>query len=158
MGTASLGFALADVARLMRRAFRHRLRGSELTYNQARVLVRLANESGLRQVDLADRLEMQPIALSRVIDQLAERGVVERRCDPTDGRAHLLAATPRARSHLDEIARVTASIRADALRDVSAADAAVALSVIESMRANLSSRGAGADGADNTNAAGGRAR
>ncbi len=150
MGRASLGFALADVTRLMRRAFRHRLRGSEFTYNQARVLVYLANESeaGIRQIELADRLEMQPIALSRVIDQLADRGVVERRCDPTDGRAHLLATTPRARAHLDEIARVTASIRADALRDVPAADAAIALSVIEAMRANLSSRGAGPDGID----------
>lgn len=144
MGRASLGFALADVTRLMRRAFRHRLRDSELTYNQARVLVHLANESGIRQIELADRLEMQPIALSRVIDQLAERGVVERRCDPTDGRAHLLATTPRARSHLDAIERVTASIRADALRDVPAADAQTALSVIEAMRANLSSRGVGA--------------
>lgn len=148
MGTATLGFALADVTRLMRRAFRHRLHGSELTYNQARVLVYLANESGIRQIDLADRLEMQPIALSRVIDQLAERGVVERRCDPSDGRAHLLRPTPRARSHLDAIARVTASIRADALRDVSAADAAIALSVVESMRSNLSSRGTNAAGGD----------
>lgn|SRR5690606_14155555 len=148
MGRASLGFALADVTRLMRRAFRHRLRGSELTYNQARVLVYLANESGIRQIDLAERLEMQPIALSRVIDQLAVRGVVERRCDPSDGRAHLIATTPRARSHLDEIARVTASIRADALRDVSAADAATALSVIEAMRSNLSSRAVGVSGAD----------
>src|SRR5690606_42121875 len=114
MVRASLGFALADVTRLMRRAFRHRLRGSELTYNQARVLVYLANESGIRQIDLADRLEMQPIALSRVIDQLAERGVVERRCDPADGRAHLLRPTPRSRSHPDAKAQVTASIRAGA--------------------------------------------
>jgi DNA-binding MarR family transcriptional regulator len=148
MARASLGFALADVTRLMRRAFRHRLEGSELTYNQARVLVYLANESGIRQIDLAERLEMQPIALSRVIDQLAERGVVERRCDPTDGRAHLLATTARAQSHLDAIARVTASIRADALRDVSAADAEIALSVIETMRANLSSKGVVAGAAD----------
>src|SRR5690606_15050657 len=143
MGAPSLGFALADVTRLMRRAFRHRLRGSELTHTQARVLVYLADDSGIRQVDLAERLEMQPIALSRVIDQLAERGVVERRCDPTDGRAHLLVPTPRADSHLDEIARVTASIRADALRGVTAADAATALSVIETMRRNLSSRSLG---------------
>jgi len=144
MGGASLGFALADVTRLMRRAFRHRLRGSELTHTQARVLVHLANDSGIRQVELAERLEMQPIALSRVIDQLAGCGVVERRPDPTDGRAHLLAPTRRARSHLDAIGKVTAAIRADALRGVSAADAEIALSVIEAMRANLSSRGPGA--------------
>lgn len=148
MGAPSLGFALADVTRLMRRAFRHRLRGSELTHTQARVLVHLANDSGIRQVELAERLEMQPIALSRVIDQLAERGVVERRPDPTDGRAHLLAPTRQARSHLDAIARVTAAIRADALRGVSAADAEIALAVIQAMRANLSSRGLGPAGGD----------
>jgi len=91
---------------------------------------------------------MQPIALSRVVDQLAERGVVVRRCDPSDGRAHRLRPTPRARSHLDAIARVAASIRAAALRAVSAADAAIALSVVESMRSNLSSRGTNAAGGD----------
>lgn len=143
MGAPSLGFALADVTRLLRRAFRHRLRGTELTHSQARVLVYLAHESGIRQIDLAERLEMQPIALSRVLDQLAERGLVERHGDPTDGRAHLLVPTPRADSHLTEITRVTASIRADALRGVSATDAAIALSVIEAMRQNLSSRSLG---------------
>lgn len=143
MGAPSLGFALADVTRLLRRAFRHRLRDSELTHTQARVLVHLANDSGIRQVELAERLEMQPIALSRVIDQLAGRGLVERRCDPTDGRAHLLVPMPGADAHLGEITRVTASIRADALRGVSAADAAIALSVIETMRENLSTRGLG---------------
>ncbi|MCO5120063.1 MAG: MarR family transcriptional regulator [Burkholderiaceae bacterium] len=140
MGAPSLGFALADVTRLMRRAFRHRLRGSQLTYTQARVLVHLANESGIRQIDLAERLEMQPMALSRAIDQLARRGVVKRCCDPTDGRAHLLVPTPRAQAHLDAIAKVIASIHLDALRGVSSADAGIALSVIEAMRVNLSSR------------------
>ena len=67
----SLGFLLADVSRLMRRAFQQRLEGSSLTLAQARALVYVGRHEDVRQVDLADMLEVQPITLARLIDQLA---------------------------------------------------------------------------------------
>src|SRR5690606_34684335 len=65
----NLSFLLADVARLLRRTMARRLEGSELTFAQARVLVHLARDPGLRQVELAARLEVQPITLARLLDQ-----------------------------------------------------------------------------------------
>ena len=84
-----LGFLLADVSRLMRREFAQRMGGrlSSLTFAQARALVHLSRSEGLRQIELANLLEVQPITLARLIDQLDARGLVERRADPDDRRA-----------------------------------------------------------------------
>ncbi|MEI7444678.1 MAG: MarR family transcriptional regulator, partial [Burkholderiales bacterium] len=135
----NIGFLVADVARLMRRAFQQRLEGRDLTYAQARALVWLARQQGLRQVDLAEQLEIQPITLARLIDQLAGAGLVERRPDPADRRAYRLHLTRAAAPRIAEIRAIGESIRADALAGLSRAEAAQALGALRRMRDALAS-------------------
>lgn len=137
----SLGFLLAGVHRLMRRAFQQHLEGeSALTLAQAQALVYVSRHEGIRQVELADLLEVQPITLARLIDQLAQHGLVERRPDPTDRRAYHLFLTPAAAPHLAAIKQVAAANCAAALRGVSKQQAATVSSVLRKMRDNLASR------------------
>jgi DNA-binding MarR family transcriptional regulator len=136
----SLGFLLADVSRLMRRAFQQRLEGSSLTLAQARALVYVGRHEDVRQVDLADMLEVQPITLARLIDQLANAGLVERRADPADRRAYRIFLTPAAASHLAAIREVAAAIQADVLRDLDEQQAATIFFALHQMRDNLGSR------------------
>lgn len=136
----SLGLLLADVSRLMRRAFRRRLDGSALTFAQARALVHLSRHEGVRQVELAELLELQPIALARLLDQLAAAGLVERREDPSDRRANRLYLTDAAQPHLRAIERVSTAIRADALAGIDARQARLVADALVTMRANLGAR------------------
>lgn len=133
----SLGFLLADVSRLMRRAFEQRLEGSSLTLAQARALIYVSRNEGIRQVELADMLEIQPISLARLIDQLAEARLVERRADPADRRAYQLFLKPAAAAHLAAIEQVAAAIRADALAGIDKQQAKILLLALDTMRANL---------------------
>jgi len=133
----SLGFLLADVSRLMRRAFQLRMDGNPLTHAQARALVHIARHEGIRQVELADQLEVQPITLARLLDQLAEQGLVERRADPADRRAYRLFLAPDASGQLATLDQVAQAVRAQALSDISPEHAAVAQAVLRQMRANL---------------------
>ncbi|MDO8774001.1 MAG: MarR family transcriptional regulator [Burkholderiaceae bacterium] len=133
----SLSFLLADVSRLMRRAFRQRLQGSALTLAQARVLIYVSIHEGCRQVDLADLLEVQPITLARLIDKLVEAGLVERRPDPADRRAYQLYLTACAAPHLAAIEEVATTIRADALRDLTEQEAAMVILTLKKMRDNF---------------------
>lgn len=135
----SLGFLLADASRLMRRTFQARLEGSSLTYAQARALVYLSRHEGIRQIELADLLEVQPITLARLIDQLAGSGLVERRADPADRRAYQLFLTPAAAPHLAAIERVAGAVRAQALRGLDARQAAQVLAALRKIRDNLAS-------------------
>jgi len=135
-----LGFLLADVSRLMRRTFQQRLEGSSLTLAQARALLYVSRHEGVHQVELAELLEVQPITLAHLIDQLAEAGLVERRADPVDRRAYQVFLTPAASPRLAAIEQVGAAVRAEALRDLSKRQATTVLVALRKMRDNLASR------------------
>lgn len=137
----SLGFLLADVSRLMRRRFQQRLEGeSALTLAQAKALVYLSRHQGLRQVELAEMLEVQPITLARLVDQLVQHGLVERRPDPSDRRANHLFLTDAATPQLTAIKQVGAEIRKEVLRGVDKQQAATLLSVLNQIHDNLGPR------------------
>jgi len=136
----SLGFVLSDVARLLRRGFKRRLKDSCLTHAQARVLVHTFRNEGIRQIDLAERLEVQPITLARLLDQLERVGLIERRADPRDRRAHHIYLTAAAAPHLAAIERVGKAIHRTTLRGLSEREAAAVLAALQKMRDNLASQ------------------
>ncbi len=136
----SLGFLVADVARLLRRSLQHRLEGSQLSYAQARLLIHVSLREGVRQIDLADFLEIQPITLARLIDQLSNAGLVERRPDPADRRAYRIYLSGDAPAQLLLIEKTLNQLRADALKGIDDQEAAIITSALKKMAGNLTSR------------------
>jgi DNA-binding MarR family transcriptional regulator len=67
----------------------------ELSFSEYDVLLRLARapDRALRMTDLADRVLLSPSGLTRLVDRLADRGLVQRRTQPGDGRVALAALT-----------------------------------------------------------------
>ena len=92
----ALGFVLIDVARLLRSAFERRIAiaGLGLTPGEARTLVRISTLEGSRQLDIAQRMGIEPMTLSTYLDRLQSLGFIERRPDPADRRAKLIFTTP----------------------------------------------------------------
>jgi DNA-binding MarR family transcriptional regulator len=133
----SLGFLLADASRMMRRTLQQELEGSSLTLAEARALVYVSRNEGVRQVELADLLEVQPITLARLIDTLEQGGLVERRADPADRRAYLIFLTPAAAPRLAAIETAAARVRAVALRGLGRQQAADLMAALRKMRENL---------------------
>lgn len=70
------------------------------------VLLRLArsSEGGLRMTDLAEKVLMSPSGLTRLVDRLVGRGLVERRTDAEDARVTLAELTERGRRTLRKAA------------------------------------------------------
>jgi DNA-binding MarR family transcriptional regulator len=136
----SLGFLLADVSRLMRRAFERNLSGSPLTLAQARALAHVARSEGCRQVELAEQLEIKPITLARLLDQLEEAELVERRPDPDDRRAYRLYLRMQANQALTDMRAAGVALHAEALEGISESEIAALTSALRKMRANLASR------------------
>ena len=135
----TLGFVLNDVARLMRKRFEQRARAAALglTRAQAAVLAHLARQEGINQAALAQLLELEPITLARLLDRLQAAGLIERRSDPKDRRAHLLYLTESAYPLLDRIFALAAEVREDALTGVAEADRGRLLDLLIEMKANL---------------------
>ena len=76
-----------DLARLLRLVARQRHQAE--TY----VLGLLLEKGPQRVGEIAQALGTDPSTVSRKVAALVDAGLVERRVDPADGRAHLLAAT-----------------------------------------------------------------
>ncbi|MDP1692718.1 MAG: MarR family winged helix-turn-helix transcriptional regulator [Burkholderiaceae bacterium] len=133
----TLGFLVAGVARQMRRAFQRRLTDPLLTLSQARALVYVSRHEGVRQVELAVLLEVQPITLARLIDQLANGDLVERRADSSDRRAYRIYLGPRARPQLAAINRISAAVQAEALQGLGTTEVALLFDALRRMQDNL---------------------
>ena len=134
----SFGFLVADVSRLLRNAFQNRLGAGGLTFLQARALIYISRHEGVRQNQLAELIEIQPITLVNIIDQLEARRLVKRATDPRDRRAKQLFLTPTAQPVLDTIETVIDSIRIDAMIGLDYEEALQAVSALQRIRANLS--------------------
>lgn len=134
----SIGFLLSDTVRLMRTEFNRRVARHGITLAQAKALRRLAGEPGLRQVELAEVLEIAPMTLVRLLDQLARAGHVERRPDPADRRAFRLYTTPAARPVLAVIDRAVQDVRAIALEGLSHRDQDALVRGLRVIKRNLS--------------------
>jgi MarR family transcriptional regulator, transcriptional regulator for hemolysin len=111
-------FTLNDVARLLRTYADHKAAQFGITRAQWVVLVRLDRSEGLKQSELAEMLDLQPISLTRLLDKLCDCGLIERRADPHDRRAKRLFLTPAARPLLDKLGDLGAELMATALAGV----------------------------------------
>lgn len=93
----SVESAIAGLAR----SFEVVLEGQGLTIQKYRVLAYLGFSPATAS-ELAYRLTVRPPTVTRLVDGLAERGLVERRTDERDRRRTTMALTPAGRDALVE--------------------------------------------------------
>lgn len=101
-----IAFTIKDVARMLGTYADQQGRALGISRAQWTVLVRLDRCEGLKQSELADVLDLQPISLTRLLDRLAENGLIERRADPNDRRANRLYLKPAARPLLEQLGKL----------------------------------------------------
>src|SRR5258708_40259620 len=91
-----VAFSINDVARLLKTYADQRARDLGMTRAQWAGLARVGRSEGLKQCELADTLDLQPITLTRLIARLCDGGLIERRSHPEHRRAKRPHRTPAA--------------------------------------------------------------
>lgn len=115
-----VAFIINDVARLLRTCADHRAGELGMSRAQWAVMARLEHAEGLKQSELAEMLDIQPITLTRLVDRLCENGLIERRADPDDRRAKRLFLTPAAKPVMDRLHAIGEELMGAALAGLSA--------------------------------------
>ncbi|MEP7315462.1 MAG: MarR family transcriptional regulator [Sphingomicrobium sp.] len=110
MNTDQLPFEIAETAHSLRREFDRRAAPLGVTRAQWRALAWIGRQPGMRQVELADHLDIEPITLCRIVDRLEEAGLMERRRDPADRRAWLLHLTEKGEPLVRDLRGLAASM------------------------------------------------
>ncbi len=103
-------FTIMDVARLLKTYADQRARQFGISRAQWAVLIRIDRNEGLKQSELADMLDLQPITLTRLLDRLADNELIERRADPNDRRANRLYLKPAAKPLLERLSDLGADM------------------------------------------------
>jgi DNA-binding MarR family transcriptional regulator len=112
--------------------------GHELTFSQFVTIKTLAR--GIASVtDLARAAELNPGAMTRLLDRLAAKGLVERVADPSDRRALHIHLTDAGMSIWREIEQCGQRVHDRAFGDMPQADRDRLLCLLERVRENLSS-------------------
>lgn len=83
------------VSRKLREHTRITLEPWHVSPSQSRAVMVLSQHGEMRLSALAERLRIAPRSTTEVIDDLQNRGLVERRTDPSDRRATLVVLTGR---------------------------------------------------------------
>jgi MarR family transcriptional regulator for hemolysin len=132
----TLPFEIAETAHALRKAFDRRAVGLGVTRAQWKVLFRLDRKPGLRQIELADKLDIEPITLSRIVDRLEEGGLVERRSDPADRRAWRLHVTAQAQPLIAKLRAVADEMIAETFAGIEPRDIEITRKVLAQAREN----------------------
>lgn len=135
----TLGILVHDVARALRRRFEQEARAQDLglTRAQCSVLVHLARQEGSTQAALAQRMDIEPITLARLLNKLEELGMVERRHDPKDRRAHRLALTDKAGEALERIYALSSVVYQEAQAGLAPTEQGQLIKLLLQIKSNL---------------------
>src|SRR5690242_6095383 len=130
-------FSLGELSRLVRAYADREAARYGITRAQWAVLAKVERTEGMKQTELAELLEMQPITLTRLIDKLCDNGWIERRGDENDRRVNRLYLRKAARPLLAKLAGLRSELTATALEGISPPDAQRLLAQLESIKENV---------------------
>ena len=132
-----IAVSVVDVARMLKTYADQRAHQFGISRAQWTVLIRLDRCEGLKQSELAEMLDLQPISLTRLLDRLAANGLIERRPDPHDRRANRLYLTPAARPLIEELSHLGEDMMTTVLEGIDDASREQLLRELGVMKDNL---------------------
>lgn len=124
----------------MRRFYDRRAAELGVTRAQWRVIAILGHNPGMKQVELADRLDVEPISACRIIDRLEEAGLVERLRDPADRRAWRLSLTAAAEPIRERLRQLAEEMSLEAFAGLSDEQLETMRDVLARVRDNIIGR------------------
>ena len=130
-------FTLGEVQRMMRAYADRQAARYGITRAQWAVLAKVERTEGLKQSELAELMEMQPITLTRLIDKLCDNGWIERRGDDSDRRVNRLYLRKAARPLLGKLAGLRSELTTTALDGINPADAHRLLNQLDLIKENV---------------------
>jgi len=134
----NIGFIVNRAAKAFVKALDSELREKVgVTFGQWKVIVMLANQNGLTQKEIADRLGLEGPTLIPIIDKMEQEALVVRKVDPDDRRNNRIYRTEKADLLWDRMIECALRIREVSLRGVDEQNINIVRKVLEKIYENL---------------------
>ena len=137
MPASSIGYWCSIAAHQYFARLQEKLKHLDITHWYF-VLLTIEESAGkLSQQEIANRLDLDKVAMMRALDHLSERGFIER-CDcEGDRRKYLIKLTPKAKTAVKAIRKAYEELNDEALKGVKKADRAVFIGQLMNLVNNL---------------------
>jgi DNA-binding MarR family transcriptional regulator len=133
-GDETLSEAFWSVARQLRHTSQETLAPWDITPSHLRALRVLMRHGVMRLSELSDHLHIAARSTTEVVDALETRGLLERRPDPDDRRATLVALTEHGTNVLDAIRAARGTETERAFGQLSQADRTHLVRILRKLR------------------------
>src|SRR4051794_6267322 len=106
-------YLLSQTARLGKRTLDARLAEQDLRLRHMAVLAALSDGGPTSQLQLAQRLRIDPSDMTALVDVLDTTGLIVRTVDPVDRRRRVVRLTPAGAARLEELGRIAEEVADD---------------------------------------------
>ncbi len=134
---SSIGYWIFMTARTYERAMQQELVPAGITHRQCQVLCWLAHDGPLSQVELADRMSIEPPTLVRILDRMERDGLLVREPCEHDRRIKKIRVLPRAKPVWKKIMQCAERVRGQAARNLTAAQRDTLKELLGIVQSNL---------------------
>lgn len=105
----SVGYLISNTGRKLNYRLQQLFQEHDVTPEQWSLLAYLVEHDGITHKELALRIEKDPANITRLVDQLERKSLVNRIANPNDRRSQLLYLTNKGRASVDSLAPIEAA-------------------------------------------------
>jgi MarR family transcriptional regulator, transcriptional regulator for hemolysin len=134
---SSIGYWIFMTARTYERTIQQELASAGITHRQCQVLCWLAHDGPLSQVELAERMSIEPPTLVRVLDRMERDGLLIRETSEHDRRVKTVRVLPKAKPVWKKIVQCAERVRGQASRGLTVAQRETLKKLLEIVQSNL---------------------
>ena len=99
----SVGRMVRQLTNRLKAEMKTRLEAIDMNVNEYYVFLNVSGFEGMSQTDLAKRMSMPAYAISRLIDSMIAKGLVERRVNPRSRRSFCIFLTEDAKAKIPKV-------------------------------------------------------
>ncbi len=136
-----VGYQIYKTHRVISRGLEAKLSPFGITPNQWNALNQLDRRGPLSQKQLSEALQKEQATITRSLDTLEKKGLIERNPDPRDRRANVISLTPAAVDLLSRIEPVAEAAAEEVVRGISEEELDSLRTTLEKLRRNIDPSG-----------------
>jgi DNA-binding MarR family transcriptional regulator len=133
----TLGFILCHADLKMKNNLLRKIKSFDITTEQWMILNRLFEEPGINQKELSERTLKDQGSLTRTLDRMEKKGLVQRQINPTDRRSFLIYLTDEGYALRDRIVPIAVECIEDAVKGFTEEEVDTLVALLKKLILNL---------------------
>lgn len=131
------GYLIQQISHALAQLYNKNLANEDLSISHARVIYLLYQNDGLTQTELQQDLAIKPSSITKLIDVLVEKGLVQRQTSTEDARSRKIYLTAAGRKKEENLCRIRETTEAHLLHALPVEEQQTLLRLLKTLRTTI---------------------